>query len=110
MASTWSTTTIANPTTYQSREELVGAQYVLSNGALGTDYVTAKKRIALGWELLTSTEKDAIVTLATTQASGALAVDGETSINVTPVRGTLTWTRLGGVTKVYNVNCEVRET
>jgi len=108
--STWNASAIANPTTYQSREELVGAQYVLSNGTLGTDYVTAKARITLGWELLTSAQKNTIVTLATTQASAALAVTGETSINVTPVRGTLNVIRLAGATQVYNVNCEVRET
>jgi len=108
--STWGSETIANPTTYQSREELVGAQYVLSNGALGTDYVIAKKRIALGWELVTADEKDKIVGLATTQASASLTVTGETAISVTPVRGTLNVIRLGGTSQVYNVNCEVRET
>ena len=107
---TWGGTTIAKPTTYQRREELVGAQFVLSDGALTTDYVTTKARFALGWELVTSAEKDTIVGKATTQASAALVVDGETSINVTPVRGTLNVIRLGGATQVYNVTCEVRET
>ena len=112
MATTWGTgagSTIPDPEGWDYSEEFGGAQYVVANGSLVTDSIASKRRIALRWALITTAEKDAILALATTQATKALVLVGAAGINVEPVRGTFRASPVG-YTPAWNVSCEVRTT
>lgn len=109
MTTSWGGTTLPDPEGYERSEEFVGSQYLLASGALGTDAITSRYRFAISWSLVTTAEKDAIATKATTTASSALVMPGLTSTNVEPIRGSFRASPVG-VTPVWNVSCEVRTT
>lgn len=108
MASTWGGTAIPAPTAYERSIELVGNQYLLSDGSLRTDYVTAKTRVKLTFANITAAERDTLITKFTTFSSAALVVEGETSENVIPVANSLSVSRLAGYTRAYTVTGEAR--
>lgn len=110
MASTWGGTTIPAPTVYDRKPELVGSQYVLSDGGLRTDYVAAKTVVSLKFANVTSSERDTLIGKFTTFASAALVIDSETSENVIPIAGSLSVSRVPGGTRAYVVSGEVRTT
>lgn len=109
MATTWNSETLADPEGWDYSEEFVGSQYVVANGSLVTDSIASKRRIAMRWALITTAQKDKILSLATTQASTSLVLVGAAGINVEPVRGTFRASPVG-VTPAWNVSCEVRTT
>lgn len=109
MATSWNGTTIPDPEGWDYSEELVGSQYVVANGSLVTDSIASKRRIAMRWALITTAQKDAILTLATTQSSTSLVLIGAAGVNVEPMRGTFRASPVG-VTPAWNVSCEVRTT
>ena len=108
MATTWGGTTIPAPTVYDRQAELVGSQYVVSDGSMITDYVTAKTVVSLTFAYVSNTERDTLITKFTTFSSSALAVESETSENVIPIAGSLNVSRLAGGTRAYSVSGQVR--
>lgn len=109
MTTSWGGVTLPDPESYERSEEFVGSQYLLASGALGTDAITSRYRYAISWSLITTAEKDNIVTKATTTASAALVMPGQASVNVEPIRGSLRVSPVG-VTPAWNASCEVRTT
>lgn len=108
MATTWGGTSIPAPTRYDRQASFVGAQYVLSDGSLRTDYVTAKTVIDLEFADVTNTERATLEGKFTTFSSSALVVESETSENVIPIAGSLRVSRLAGGTRAYVVSGQVR--
>lgn len=108
MANTWGTTAIPLPTVYDKQAELVGSQYVLSDGSLQTDSVAAKYVISLEFAGITYGERDTLITKFTTFASAALVIESESSENVIPVANSLRVSRFQGGTRAYTVSGQVR--
>ena len=108
MASTWGATSIPAPTRYERQAELVGAQYIVSDGSMQTDSVAAKTVIDLEWANITNTERGTLEGKFTAFSSAALAIESETSENVIPIAGSLRVSRLAGGTRAYTVSGQVR--
>ena len=108
MASTWGGTSIPAPTRYDRQAELVGSQYVVSDGSMVTDYVTAKMIVDMEFGDVTSDERNTLIGKFTTFASAALVIESESSENVIPVAGSLRVSRLAGGTRAYVVSGQVR--
>ena len=108
MASTWGGTSIPAPTRYDRQATLVGTQYIVSDGSMVTDSVTAKTVVDLEFGDVTSSERDTLITKFTTFASAALVIESETSENVIPVANSLNVSRVPGGKRVYVVSGQVR--
>lgn len=108
MASTWGGTSIPAPTRYSRKAELVGSQYIVSDGSMVTDSVAAKTVIDLEFGGVTSTERDTLIGKFTAFSSAALVIESETSENVIPVAGSLVVDRFPGGTRAYTVSGQVR--
>lgn len=108
MATTWGGTSIPAPTRYDRQAVFVGSQYIVSDGSMVTDYVTAKTLVDLEFGDITYSERDTLITKFTTFASAALVVESETSENVIPVAGSLRVSRTPGGTRAYTVSGQVR--
>lgn len=108
MATTWGGTSIPAPTKYDRQADFVGNQYIVSDGSMVTDYVTAKTVIDLEFGGVTYGERDTLITKFTTFSSAALVVESESSENVIPVAGSLRSVRIPGGTRAYTVSGQVR--
>lgn len=108
MASTWGGTSIPAPTRYDRQASFVGAQYIVADGSMVTDSVTAKTVIDLEFADVTDTQRSTLEGKFTTFTSAALVVESETSENVIPIAGSLRVVRLAGGTRAYVVSGQVR--
>lgn len=104
----WGGTAIPSPTRYERSEDVVGSQYLVADGSMATDYVTAKTIISLEFADITSAERDTLEAKFATFVSAALIVANETSENVIPIINSLRTSRLAGGTRAYTVSGQVR--
>lgn len=57
MATTWNSTSIPDPDSWEDQDVYIGAQRVMADGTYVSDYVSSERRLAILWTNITSSQR-----------------------------------------------------
>ena len=107
MTTTWGGTSLPNPTDISAAEDSNIVQYKVISGVLRTNEFSTGIRYDITWSGITGEEFFTIYGKASTYSSDTMEIPGYGSFTMTPIRGSLRGSLVGGASVKHNISCSV---
>ncbi len=107
MTTSWGGTSLPDPTDISVSEDSNIVQYKVISGVLRTNELSTGIRYDISWKSITAAQFATIYGKASTYSSATLVLPEYGSFTMTPIRGTLRGSLVGGASEKHNISCSV---